>query len=124
MSLGLGWSVCKTGISTFNLQTVEGFKIEKICKTVRRMNSSIKIERFVHSFSPNRLKERRILLVKHIIITIYPGNKKRATQFRGVYLDIPSSEATAYIDLQRGPNNIILWIPGYAFIHSFHESYL
>lgn len=91
------------------------------------MNSSIKIERFVHSFSPNRLKERRILLVKHIIITIYPGNKKRATQFRGVYLDIPSSEATAYtgaFDLQRGPNNIILWIPGYAFIHSFHESYL
>lgn len=82
------------GIPTFNLQRVVGVKIE-ICRNVRRINSVIKMERFVHIFSPNRLKQIWILLVTHIIITIYLGNKKRTTQFHGVYLDITSSEAMA-----------------------------
>lgn len=75
------------GISTFSLHIVDGIKID-LCKTIGRINSIIKMERFVHIFSPNRLEQIWILLVKHIIITIYLGTKKRTTQVHGLYLNI------------------------------------
>lgn len=64
------------GISTFSLHIVDGIKID-LCKTIGRINSIIKMEIFLHIFSPNRLEQIWILLVKHIIITIYLGTKKK-----------------------------------------------
>lgn len=69
-------SISRMGISTFGLQIVDGLKID-LCKTVRRINRIIKMERFVHIFSPKRLEQIWILLVKHVIITIYLENYKK-----------------------------------------------
>lgn len=55
-------------------------------------------ERFIHIFNPNRLEKLWIFLVKHIIKTIYLGNKKRTAHVCGSHLDITSSKAI-YVSL-------------------------
>lgn len=82
--LGLSLSICKTEISTFNLQTVEGIKIDT-CKNGKRINSIIKMERFVHIFSPKRLEQIWILSVKYTVIKMSLGNKKKSSGSRFVF---------------------------------------